>query len=179
MTKFGYLVLVLIISTISLGGYGVYYLSHKISNVEPVQTASEASSSSTVEAVVATTPEVATGSIVYINEDFGFKLTLPSTWVGYKVSTGTVDRGQSVTITPVWSTNDKNREFVPVLIYPKDVWTAWEKNNFEDYKTSAPIGPTERGRNSDFVFATAPRYNFSFGTGTEEVEGIVKSIKSF
>ena len=52
-----------------------------------------------------------------------------------------------------------------------------EKNNFEGYPTAAPIGPTERGRNDAYVFATAPRYNFSFAVGWEEVEDIIKTLK--
>lgn len=178
MTKLGYLVLMLIISFLLSGGYGVYYVKKKLSEPAPIVNTSTA----TTTDVGTTTPTditTATNTIEYINEDFGFKVTLPVSWTGYKISTGTVDRGQSVTITPTTSVDDNSREFVPILIYPKSVWLAWEKNNFEDYKTAAPIGPTERGRNSDFVFATAPRYNFSFGTGTEAVENIVKNLKAF
>ncbi len=175
MTKFGYLVLVLFVSVISLGVYGVFYLKHTADR----NTSVSAPVATSTETTQISTTTVKEETIKYTNNDFGFELTLPISWAGYKVSTGTVDRGQSVTITPTTSVDDNSREFVPILIYPKSVWLAWEKNNFEDYKTAAPIGPTERGRNSDFVFATAPRYNFSFGTGTEAVENIVKNLKAF
>ena len=45
---------------------------------------------------------------------------------------------------------------------PNKKRTEWEKNNFEDYPTTARIGSTERRRNTRFVFATAPRCNLVF-----------------
>lgn len=40
--------------------------------------------------------------------------------------------------------------------------------------SAAPIGPSELGRNSRYVFALPPRYNYAFPDGYEEVEQILK-----
>jgi hypothetical protein len=66
---------------------------------------------------------------------------------------------------------------IPILIYPISQWNKWVANNFDDYVTSAPIGPTLRGTNTNYAFATAPRYNFSYLRGFEEVEQIIQTLK--
>ena len=100
-------------------------------------------------------------------------------WQGYTVINAAIQYGNSVTIRhPLWTKEDPRMD-IPILIYPIDQWNTWEKNNFEGYPTAAPIGPTERGRNAKYVFATAPRYNFSFATGFEEVDQIVQGLKGF
>ncbi len=46
---------------------------------------------------------------------------------------------------------------------------------------SAPINPSELGRNTKYVFALPARYNFAYLTGYEEVEEIIgdKSFSAF
>jgi hypothetical protein len=123
-------------------------------------------------------PPLATTS-VYTNTTYRFTLILPESWKGYRVATSTIPFGYAVTLRhPLW-TNKNPYMDIPILIYPISQWHEWEKNNFEGYPTAAPIGPTERGRNSQYVFATAPRYNYSFALGWEIVEDIVKSLKGF
>ncbi|MDD2756827.1 MAG: hypothetical protein PHS80_15045, partial [Methanothrix sp.] len=39
---------------------------------------------------------------------------------------------------------------------------------------AAPIGPSELGRNADYVFALPARYNYAFPTGYEEVDQIIQ-----
>ena len=118
-------------------------------------------------------------SLIYKNDAYGFTLTLPLSWQGYTVINAAIQYGNSVTIRhPLWTKEDPRMD-IPILIYPIDQWNTWEKNNFEGYPTAAPIGPTERGRNAKYVFATAPRYNFSFATGFEEVDQIVQGLKGF
>ncbi len=125
-------------------------------------------------------PQIKTSlEIIYRNEQYGFTLNLPKTWEGYSVSTSSVAAGQKIVIRqPKW-TKDKPYEDIPVLVYSLAQWQKWEANNFADYQTAAPIGPTERGRNESYVFATAPRYNFDFLTGFEEVETIISGLKTF
>lgn len=180
MTKFGYAIVAGFIIIIA----GMVYLGYlfKTRVVTPATTSAVATSTPATTTPVASTStatSTATGTIIYKNTEYGFSVELPANWEGHKIATGTVKFGQTVTLTPLSSKDDTTRMFVPVLIYPMTQWKAWEKNNFEDYPTAAPIGPTERARNADFVFATAPRYNFSFGTGTEEVENIVEKMKAF
>ncbi len=110
---------------------------------------------------------------------YGFRMALPESWNGYTVTTGTLPFGFTVTLRhPLWTQANTYMD-VPILVYPIAQWQTWEKNNFEGYPTAAPIGPTERGRNATYVFATAPRYNYSFATDWENVEEIVKSLKGF
>ena len=40
---------------------------------------------------------------------------------------------------------------------------------------ASPIGPSEFGRNSKYVFALPARYNFAFPVGFEEVEKIIEN----
>jgi hypothetical protein len=121
----------------------------------------------------------ATTTITYTNTTYGFTLTLPKSWEGYTVLTGTLPFGYTVTLRhPLWTKENPYMD-TPILVYPITQWKLWEANNFEGYPTAAPIGPTERGRNAQYVFATAPRYNYSFATDWETVEEIVKSLKGF
>lgn len=114
---------------------------------------------------------------LYNNYEFGFTLNLNENWINnYSVSTSSIPFGNLVSIE---NTKYKKGEYmnVPILIYPKAKWNEWENNNFENYPTAAPIGPKKRGENEKYVFATAPRYNFSFLPGHEEVEIMLESLK--
>lgn len=115
----------------------------------------------------------------YVNSEYNFQLTLPASWKGFTVILGTVQFGETVTLRhPNWSKENPYMD-IPILVYPIEQWKTWEANNFKGYLTAAPIGPTERGRNARYVFATAPRYNYSFETGWEAVDTIVESLKGF
>jgi len=128
---------------------------------------------------IITTPITVTTSagLVYKNTTYDFQITLPKTWNDFKIQSSEILFGNSVVIIHPDYTTLNPRMNIPILIYPIEKWTEWEKNNFEGYPITAPIGPTERGRNTRFVFATAPRYNFIFLTGFEEVEIILKTLK--
>ncbi|MHB1316946.1 MAG: hypothetical protein ACYCZW_03810 [Minisyncoccota bacterium] len=127
------------------------------------------------------TPPVITTStdVVYKNTEYGFTLELPKDWKDYTLVPSTVQFGEAITLRhPLWTEENKYMD-IPIVIYPIEQWQTWEKNNFEGYPTAAPIGPTERGRNNKYVFATAPRYNYSFGLGFETVEEIIKNLKVY
>jgi hypothetical protein len=47
-------------------------------------------------------------------------------------------------------------------------------NRFEFHIGAAPIGPSELGRNSQYVFALPARYNYAYAEGWEEVEQILQ-----
>lgn len=121
---------------------------------------------------------------VYKNIEYGFTLNLPKIWEGYlesktpiKSSNGENILGYTVIIRhPKWKENAQRMD-IPIQVFTLDQWKKWEANNFEGYPTAAPIGPTERGRNSQYVFATGPRYNYSFAIGWEEVDEIIKTLK--
>ena len=117
-------------------------------------------------------------NMIYQNGKYGFSLSLPETWNGYISSSSVIEYGNKVVIRfPGWTAKNPHED-IPILVYPLATWQKWEKNNFEGYPTAAPIGPTERGRNNVYVFATAPRYNFDFQPGFEEVEKIVAALKT-
>jgi len=115
----------------------------------------------------------------YRNEEYGFNLTLFKDWQEYSATTIEIEYGWKIVIRhPKW-TEANPYEDIPILVYPINQWEEWEANNFEDYPTAAPFGPSERGRNAKYVFATAPRYNYDFRTGYEDVENIIKTLKTF
>ncbi len=118
-------------------------------------------------------------TLTYTDTTHNFSLELPKDWKGYTLVPGTIQFGEIITLRhPLWTKENPYMD-IPILIYPIAQWQVWEKNNFEGYPTAAPMGPTERGRNAKYVFATAPRYNYSFAPGWETVDTIVESLKGF
>lgn len=65
------------------------------------------------------------------------------------------------------------------MIFTPEQWNLIEKEKLS--VSAAPIGPSELGRNSKYVFALPARYNFAFPTGFEEVQKIIESkpLKAF
>jgi hypothetical protein len=128
--------------------------------------------------VIATTTKETgeSAGITYENQEYGFVLQLTPNWQNYSVSSTPIEYGNKVIIRhPKW-TKVNPYEDIPILVYPLDKWVEWEKNNFDNYPTAAPFEPKERGRNNLYVFATAPRYNYDFQAGFEEVEKIINTI---
>ncbi|MDH7480274.1 MAG: hypothetical protein QHH02_09705, partial [Syntrophomonadaceae bacterium] len=122
------------------------------------------------------------GPIVYRNSDYGFSFTLPVSWEGYTIVTGTwegfapggasaVERGPLVSIRhPQW-TSQNPRQDIPIMVFTLAQWNSLQQGNF--HIGAAPVGPRELGRNSRYVFALPARYNYAFPTGYEEVEQIL------
>jgi len=120
-------------------------------------------------------------------------VTLPESWRGY---TASIDRwsgykpddqlgevpaadGPVVSIhNPKW-TPEVLYQDIPVMIFTLAQWEALQKDEF--HIGAAPIGPSELGRNTRYVFALPARYNFAFPPGFEEVEQILetKPLKTF
>lgn len=128
-----------------------------------------------------------TDSVVYENNDYGFRFSLPESWKGYTIVTeeweglGMEDpENNKVTETgpllsirhPEWS-EENRRQDIPILIFTLTQWTSLEKGEF--HIGAAPIGPKELGRNNNYVFALPARYNYAFPTGYEEVEKILEA----
>ncbi|MPM64985.1 hypothetical protein SDC9_111877 [bioreactor metagenome] len=128
--------------------------------------------------------EEAASSVVYQNEEYGFDFTLPESWKGYTVVTDKWDgtasdsQGEKTVATgpelllrhPSWKT-EKPRQDIPIMVFTLDEWDKLQKDEF--HIGAAPIGPSELGRNSKYVFALPARYNFAFLEGYEEVETIL------
>jgi Antirepressor regulating drug resistance, predicted signal transduction N-terminal membrane component len=125
---------------------------------------------------------VSASSIVYQNTQYGFNFTLPVSWQGYSIITskwqGTDVQSGKITETgpiisirhPQWTASNP-RQDIPIMVLTLNQWNLVQSEKLS--LGAAPIGPTELGRNSTYVFALPARYNFAFPTGFEEVEKIM------
>ena len=138
------------------------------------------SESTAPAAAVTATPE----SILYQNTTYGFDFSLPETWEGYTVITeewearditgedGVVATGPELLIrSPKW-TEDNPTQDIPIMVFTPDIWDQVQKEQLA--VSAAPIPPSELGRNSKYVFALPPRYNFAYLSGWEEVQTVLE-----
>lgn len=124
-------------------------------------------------------------SIKYENTRYGFSFTLPKSWQGYAIITdqweglpvndsqtgGKSETGPMISIRhPDW-TSQNPRQDIPIMVFTTDQWNSLQQDKF--HIGAAPIGPSELGHNSQYVFALPARYNFAFPAGFEEVETIL------
>ena len=129
----------------------------------------------------------ASNSIVYENTQYGFNFLLPYSWKEYKILTETwegmgiegpqsgkiVETGPLITIRhPQWTIQNP-RQDIPILIFTLSQWNSLQQEEF--HIGAAPVGPSELGRNSSYVFALPARYNYAFPTGYQEVEEILQN----
>ena len=142
-----------------------------VAPVLPAQSSSQAGSQTLLSA----------RSLVYTNRQFGFRFDLPLGWTGYTIlkqqwngrpdtaaSSPHQEYGPKLVIRrPHWTTAHP-RQDIPIMIFTLRQW------NENLIVSAAPIGPSELGRNSRYVFALPPRYNYAFPDGYEEVEQILK-----
>ncbi len=124
---------------------------------------------------------------MYTNTTYGFTFTLPIDWEGYTVSndvwtgdpigdnlgghpyaTGTV-----ISIHNPKSTAANPYQDIPIMVFTLQQWKDLLAEKF--HIGAAPIGPSEIGRNSKYVFALPARYNFAYPMGYEEVDQIMQS----
>jgi hypothetical protein len=76
-----------------------------------------------------------------------------------------------VTIQHPDSTPENPRQGIPIMVL---TISQWESLLAQEWQIgAAPILPMEIGRNSQYVFALPPRYNYAFLEGWEEVEEII------
>ncbi|MBE3590981.1 MAG: hypothetical protein IMW98_09245 [Firmicutes bacterium] len=128
---------------------------------------------------------VPVATIAYTHTKYGFTFTLPASWAGYRIVESqweglaidgpnagqVVERGPLISIRhPQWTT-DHPRQDIPIMVFTTAQWAALQDGRF--HIGAAPIGPSELGRNSRYVFALPSRYNYAFPEGWEEVEGIL------
>ena len=129
-------------------------------------------------------PTPADTSVVYRNTAYGFTFALPESWRGYSIvntawegnplkNTSTKESGPKLLVrNPKW-TATLPYEDIPVMVFTLAQWNAYIAENFS--VSAAPILATELGRNTVYVFALPPRWNFDYSEGYEEAENIVKS----
>jgi len=126
-------------------------------------------------------------NVVYRNNKYGFSFTLPKSWKDYSIITGNwegmavggpkageiVETGPMIFIRhPQW-TSENLRQDIPIMVFTLRQWDALQQDEF--HIGPAPIGPSELGRNTTYVFALPARYNYAFPSGYEEVEKILES----
>jgi len=65
------------------------------------------------------------------------------------------------------------------MVFTLSQWDLLQQEKF--HIGAAPIGPTELGHNTRYVFALPARYNYAFPTDWEEVEKILEGnpLKAF
>jgi hypothetical protein len=132
-----------------------------------------------------TTASTATSTtVVYRNNDFGFIFALPDSWRGYSIlnetwegnsllAPSTTQTGTKLLLRhPQW-TESLPYEDIPVLVFTVAQWNLYLAEGFT--VSAAPIPATELGRNSQYVFALPPRWNFDYREGYTEAEEIVQS----
>lgn len=148
-------------------GLITYFLYNKSKDITPIVN-------------VPTAPVVYT--TIYSNKDYGFAFTLPHTWKGYSVIQNTwegnpinakikKESGPKILIrNPKW-TEAVPYQDIPVLVFTLAQWDSYTKENFS--VSAAPFLASEMGRNSKYVFALPPRWNFDYSKGHEEAESIV------
>ncbi len=134
-----------------------------------------------------TTSNIVVNGVQYKNTEYGFTFALPDSWKDYtviedewdgdsldaqgQVHTNTVT-GPLVSIRhPDWDYKSP-RQDIPVMVFTLAQWNDMQADKF--HIGAAPINPSEIGRNSKYVFAIPARYNFSYLTGYEEVDQIIR-----
>ena len=123
--------------------------------------------------------------IIYTNTQYGFSFSLPLSWEGYQIieskwegytsgsqGDAAVEQGPIISIRhPEWTLANP-RQDIPIMVFTHVQWDSLQQDKF--HIGAAPIGPSELGNNTKYVFALPARYNFSFPTGYEEVEKILE-----
>jgi hypothetical protein len=126
-------------------------------------------------------------SVQYKNTDYGFTFDLPDSWSGYTIVSSTwqgssldangqnqnSETGPFISIRhPAW-TASVPRQDIPIMVFTLQQWSDMQADKF--HIGAAPIGPSELGRNSTYVFGLPARYNFAFPVGFEEVQQLIDS----
>lgn len=144
-------------------------------------------------------PTVQQTAIEYKNTEFGFSLQLPASWKGYKTNVYKVERDNYFTI---GITHPTEKIYPPAgfpttsqpiaktysfIIVPIATWNKWYVTGEGAQPFAAGVGASEFGRNSQYVFAMAPRYYYGayvYGENAsendkKEGEQIARSFKFF
>jgi hypothetical protein len=119
-----------------------------------------------------------TNAVVYTNNRYGFRFRLPASWKGYSIvrtewsgSSGSEANLEEhfplIVIRHPLYTEDNPREDIPIMVFTHKQWREVDRGDIS--VSAAPFGPGEIGRNSKYVFALPPRFDYDFAEGWEEV----------
>lgn len=127
-----------------------------------------------------------TEQLVYKDDRYGFSFLLPTSWKGYRIIverwSGSVtdehavsqrpESGPLIKIrNPRWTSRNPYQD-IPIMIFTQAQWKLIESESL--VVSGAPFGPSEIGRNTTYVFALPPRYNFGDAEGQDEVNDILQ-----
>jgi hypothetical protein len=82
------------------------------------------------------------------------------------------EKGPLILIGHPLSTKDNPRQHIPIMIFTKAQWQLVEEDKL--IVSAAPVGPSELGRNSKYVFALPPRFDYADIDGRQEVGEILQ-----
>lgn len=127
---------------------------------------------------------IATSTVSYTNNQYGFTVSLPDSWQGYAIITSTwkgyspsADSGPSaygsiISIrNPLWTSSTPTQD-IPIMIFTLAEWSAVSAGTMA--VSAAPFPPSELGQNAQYVFAIPARYNYAFPRGWQEVQTIIQ-----
>lgn len=124
--------------------------------------------------------------LLYRNKKYRFRFSLPRDWKGYSIVVGewggsayedqqpsptkSID-GPLITIRhPLW-TKENPYQDIPVMVFTHAQWKYAAENRL--VVRAAPVGPSEIGRNSKYVFALPPRFDYGDAPGNDEVRELI------
>lgn len=168
MNKKTLILVVIIIMTLGIGMYFLYY--SPTDNSVPVNDSNNT-------------------SIIYKNTDYGFNFSLPANWQGYSIINNTwigtpltntpAQSGPKLLIrNPKWTTSAPYED-LPVLVFTIPQWNAYLAENFSI--GAAPIKASELDRNDKYVFALPARWDFDYSLDYKEAQDIIarKPLQAF
>lgn len=133
--------------------------------------------------------QIVNQKVIYKNNEYGFELTLPDSWLGYSIleetwNGQTVDeksikyQGPKVIIrNPNWI-EAKIWQDIPIMVFTPDQWKLIEAESLA--VSAAPIGPSKLGENTKYIFALPPRWvGFTDALGQDEAVKITETFKAF
>lgn len=169
-------------ATSALAGDTTISLAPTTTEVATTATSSVSTTVTTSAATPSTTTQPAT-TLEYRNTQYGFSFSLPVNWQGYSIvvvkwegypvdgNAPKVEGPEILIRHPLW-TSANPRQDIPIMVFTPGQWQLIQQEKLA--VGAAPIGPSELGRNADYVFALPARYNYAFPTGYEEVERILE-----
>jgi hypothetical protein len=130
-------------------------------------------------------------SFIYRNTQYGFSLSMPLSWRGFTTqvhklqmcategSNGHVQYASEITFrNPDWRA-DNRYEDIPIMVFTPTQWKLVSGDDPKCSVSAAPFGPGELGRNSKYVFAVPPRWNYDFSNLYGEAGVILGTFKAF
>jgi hypothetical protein len=170
---------VVILAAIAIIGGNIFYRHIQSSKITPSTTA--------VPQPTLIVPVQVKNSIEYINNQYGFRFSLPQDWKGYSIVTSTwngdsVSRNGEVIVNalqggmisirnPLWTSQNPYQD-IPIFVFTLQQWNDLQQNKF--HIGAAPFNPSKLGANASYVFALPARYNYAYPMDWQEVDQILK-----